>query len=200
MSSRFEMVEVTPELAEEWLKKVNIQRKLSVTSVEAYARDMAAGRWSEDATAICFNEEGDLVNGQHRLNAIIRAKVTITFLVMYDASLEAILRMDSGRPRTVADQLHIFGITNATDIGAVSRAVLMYDAFPQYVWTGNMVTMSRSEVADYALIHAPQLQAAVKSARSLRDRAPGANKTAMGSLHFIVNRGGAYLNPLDVLK
>ena len=67
---RFEIREVTPELAEEWLKNRAPNRKLRGTVVDSYASDMSAGRWRLTHQGIAFDEAGRISDGQHRLAAI----------------------------------------------------------------------------------------------------------------------------------
>ncbi|WP_431282437.1 sensor histidine kinase [Humitalea sp. 24SJ18S-53] len=56
----------------------NIARRGPVqTLVAAFARDIAAGRWMRNAQPICFSADGRLINGQHRLMAVIASRGTI---------------------------------------------------------------------------------------------------------------------------
>lgn len=197
MNARVEWVDVTPELALEWLTTTNIQRKVSLPTVSMYMQDMVAGRWSDDSTAICFNKAGELVNGQHRLTAVFECGCTIRFLVMFGVSDDAILRMDSGRPRTAADQMHIHGLKNANDVAAIIRPVLLYDAAPGIVWTGATAALSKSAISDYAMSHDEMLQPIVPQVATLRRAVPGFNKTAMGALAFLVRRDSQEVNRWD---
>lgn len=53
------------------------KRELIKTHVAALARDIAAGRWMRNAQPICFSRNGRLMNGQHRLMAVIASHGTI---------------------------------------------------------------------------------------------------------------------------
>jgi len=65
---------ISPKLAEEYLLKNTSNRKLRLGTVETYARDMAEGRWEVTHQGIAFNKEGELIDGQHRLSAIVLSK------------------------------------------------------------------------------------------------------------------------------
>ncbi len=52
------------------------------THVAALARDMAAGRWLANAQPICLSASGRLMNGQHRLLAVVAARSVITVPVL----------------------------------------------------------------------------------------------------------------------
>ena len=97
---------VTPKKAEKWLENNEVNRKISVGTVESYAKDMKEGRWNEkSSTGIAFDENGRLRDGQHRLNAIIRADCAISMWVCRNVSETSIY--DYNRRRTAADHIAI---------------------------------------------------------------------------------------------
>ena len=79
---RTETILVTPEMARRWLdSNTRSNRRPSAKTVDAYAREMAAGRWLVTHQGIAFNQAGELVDGQHRLLAIIEADVNVLMMV-----------------------------------------------------------------------------------------------------------------------
>jgi hypothetical protein len=68
---RSQWIEVTPELAARWLKNNFRNRSVREDVVSAYARDMANGRWVYTHQGIAFNDRDELIDGQHRLHAVI---------------------------------------------------------------------------------------------------------------------------------
>lgn len=107
MHPRFEVVTVTPEMAARWLEKnTDNNRTIAASTVDVYARDMRAGRWQLTPQGIAFNRTGELVDGQHRLQAIIKAGISVEmvvatgFLVEYDSPL------DQGRVRSIGAIMH----------------------------------------------------------------------------------------------
>jgi hypothetical protein len=81
---RISWEEVTPAIAREWLTKNAKNRNLRETTVMAFARDMARDAWSENHQAIAFGADGELIDGQHRLAAIVKSGRSIRFLVIKD--------------------------------------------------------------------------------------------------------------------
>jgi len=77
------VVLVSPELAAEWLKKNNTgeNRAVSQEVIANYAMDMKNNKWDLTHQGICFGEDGALVDGQHRLHAIVMAGVTVAMMV-----------------------------------------------------------------------------------------------------------------------
>lgn len=60
------IVEVSPELASEWLKGNDFNRKLSPTITSRYADEMKNNRWAFTGDSIKFDSDGTLLDGQHR--------------------------------------------------------------------------------------------------------------------------------------
>lgn len=63
---------ITPVKAAEYLALNKNNRKLNEATVERYVNMMSKGEWIMNGEPICFDRYGNLVNGQHRLTAIIR--------------------------------------------------------------------------------------------------------------------------------
>ena len=54
-------------------------RDLSQSFVNRYASDMANGKWSDGASMIRIDTNGNLQDGQHRLEAILQSGTTQEF-------------------------------------------------------------------------------------------------------------------------
>jgi hypothetical protein len=73
-----EGVVVTPDLARDWLARFNrSNRKIMRKHVVTIARDIKNGHWQYNAQPICFSDNGRLLNGQHRLSAVVEADTDI---------------------------------------------------------------------------------------------------------------------------
>ncbi len=70
---RFGIETIDPPMAARYMEHNTGNRRLSDAHVEAIARDIAQDRWMFNAQPICFSAAGRLLNGQHRLRAVIRA-------------------------------------------------------------------------------------------------------------------------------
>lgn len=122
-----EIMAVTPELAAKWLKQNTHNRTLRKRAVTDYARDMAAGQWRLNGEAIKFAVDGTLLDGQHRLLAVIEADTAIPLMVVTGLANETQETMDAGRKRTTADAFSLRGETHATVLAAVLRRVWAWD-------------------------------------------------------------------------
>ncbi|SDC25134.1 hypothetical protein [Actinokineospora iranica] len=120
-----ELMAVTPEMAKAWLAETNTHnRSLRHSAVAAYARDMGAGRWRTSGEAIKFAADGTLLDGQHRLAAIVRAGVTVSTFVVFGLRRDAQDVMDSGRKRSAGDALQLSGMRNVGRVAAAARLAL----------------------------------------------------------------------------
>ncbi len=75
--------------------------------VEQYAEMMKRGDWLPTDQGIGINTKGQAINGQHRLNAIIKADKPITMLVVRGLMDRALLVTDQGAKRTAHDQIKL---------------------------------------------------------------------------------------------
>lgn len=106
MNQTFEQVRVTPKMAQEWLKLNKVNRPISYRTVNTYADDMSHGRWDSNTTScIAFDEEGYMVDGQHRLTAITVANVPVILWVCRNVGKNVVF--DSGRNRSLSDFMNI---------------------------------------------------------------------------------------------
>jgi hypothetical protein len=100
-----EYVEVTPLLARQWLATAARNRKIHEIWIERYAERMKRGDWMVTDQGIAFNDAEELIDGQHRLHAVVRANRTITMLVTRGLDQRAQLVMDQGIRRQVHEQI-----------------------------------------------------------------------------------------------
>lgn len=107
--SKRESVVVTPDIARHWLETLaDYQRKASSKDVDLYARMMKEGKWDENVPqAICFDTDGRLCDGQHRLMAVVASGASIKFDVIRGMTRETFLRLDQGRRRTAAEFINV---------------------------------------------------------------------------------------------
>jgi hypothetical protein len=80
---------ITPDQAETYLAANRGNRNIVQSHVAAMARDIANGQWMFNAQPICFSRGGRLLNGQHRLSAVLEAGQPIEVMVMRGLPEEA---------------------------------------------------------------------------------------------------------------
>lgn len=105
---------VTPKLAEQWLNQNTDNRNLRPGVVEKYASDMANGRWTSCPMPISFGHDGVLVDGQHRLWAIIESGKGQWFTIARGFTREDALNIDTGLGRSFVDNVQRSGVVGLT--------------------------------------------------------------------------------------
>lgn len=97
---------ITPKEAAWILENKNPgNRPLRPNTVAQYAREMKEGHWHSGVTdAIGFTTGGLLVNGQHRLSAVVDAGIAVRFFVARNVPADAFAYMDIGARRSISDR------------------------------------------------------------------------------------------------
>lgn len=123
MPSAGVVVMIGPELAEKMLGRNTHNRPARLAAVAAYAEDMRNGDWRWTGDPIRLGPGGVVLDGQHRLMAIIEAGVTLPFLVLEGLPMEAQENIDVVVPRRFSDVLALRGEANASALAALVRKV-----------------------------------------------------------------------------
>lgn len=121
-----QVTHVTPEMATALLAVNKRNRPIRKARVERYAREMASGHWQLNGETIIVSNEGNLLNGQHRLEAVVKAGVPVWMMVTRGVPEKAFSTMDAGLTRTAGDVLGMKGILNFNQVAAVARVCLNY--------------------------------------------------------------------------
>lgn len=104
-----EVALVTPEIAAEWLIKhnhSNPRKKVISTHVTWLAQQILSGQWQNDhPAAIAFDIHGKLIDGQHRLNAIVRAGVAVKLRIEWGMPEDVAAYIDCGITRGWSDRV-----------------------------------------------------------------------------------------------
>jgi hypothetical protein len=119
-----EIVLVTPAIASAMLAKNPKNRNLKPWRVKGFAETMQRGEWEINNDAIGLNAMGELLNGQHRLTAVVATGLAQRFLVAYGLTNESQLTMDIGARRGYADHLVMQGLAKHTSALTVALRVL----------------------------------------------------------------------------
>ena len=138
----YRMEVFTPAVAKAILETQNGgNRPIRKRTVDFLASEMTLGEWQPaSADAICFDPQGNLINGQHRLSAVVQSGVTVSMLVGRNIPEEAFQVIDRGTKRSTGDDLHKIGATNYNQIAAfVSNYLLActHGSFDPYHITGH---------------------------------------------------------------
>jgi hypothetical protein len=115
------VAEVSLELAITFLKTSLGNRHISKDRVARYKKSIIDGNWQVNNDDICFDRDGHLINGQHRLTAIAESKMTVRASFKFGLDRNIVLAtIDEGKARTTLDVIRVLGSTSSRlEIGAV---------------------------------------------------------------------------------
>lgn len=181
-----EWVKIGPAEAEAMLAKSAINRKLRSRLVESYTEDMREGLWNETGEAIKISRTGQLLDGQHRLNAIIEAGVTLELLVVRGLPDESQALMDQGAARTAREALELSGVTYSAWTSAIARWVLLAGE-PGPEIAARMKRKASTARIQKIVKENPDIQDAAANYGGLQKHIPG-SPTAIGYCWFWMNR------------
>ena len=106
--------------------KTDKNRKLKPSKVRAYAKAMDLDQWMPSNDAMVIDWDGNVINLQHRGEAILKSGKPQLVLVVRGFPPESFHVMDSGAKRTAADVYGIEGIDKPSLINPVVALVLSY--------------------------------------------------------------------------
>ncbi|NBW12652.1 MAG: hypothetical protein EBR82_31975 [Caulobacteraceae bacterium] len=94
---------ITPEIAKQLLEGNEGNRVLRCATVEFLRLAILRGEWKLSHQGIAIANDGRLIDGQHRLTAIVEANVAVLMMVARDVPPETFQVVDRGVRRTLAD-------------------------------------------------------------------------------------------------
>lgn len=103
------------------LERNTNNRPFSETTCAKYRDIIYRKAWGFDGVPIIFDVKGRLVDGQHRLTALLLEKSSATFVVVFGADEDAFAKIGVTRPRSLSQALGILGFQNANALlGAIN--------------------------------------------------------------------------------
>lgn len=118
---------ITPQVAQVYLTKNISNRPVKEAIVDMYAQQMLDGQWTLSNDAITFCEDGELMNGQHRLKAVCKSGVPCDFLVSRGLPRKAFNVMDNGYNRTAGNALFMDGVSGSNNVAAIVKRKLVLE-------------------------------------------------------------------------
>jgi len=127
---------ITPFVAKELLKANVHNRKISGLTVKKYINEMESGEWMLSPQGIGFNDKGELIDGQHRLQAIIDSNITVPILVVTGLPIRTQEKVDRQKKRSLYDVFYLAGYADnrrevqiATFLTLLRRGVTKYSDY-----------------------------------------------------------------------
>jgi hypothetical protein len=174
---------ITPDTAKKYLAQNQHNRLVKSRHVDTLAREMTEKRWRMNGQPIVFADSGRLLDGQHRLNAVIQSGETIETIVLRGVSEEAYGTIDQGVKRSAADDLRSMGVPNSIRVAAAARIILLWEKnLPQ------KEGVSKFEIAQFVAAN-PTLAEVVTHVKSKTLPLPPSALAAVGWLAMQTGNG-----------
>lgn len=145
MNMYFKEMLVTPAWAKETLKKNFNNRKINPNRIKTYAADMKNGKWSVSPQPICIGVNGELLDGQNRLFAVVESGVSVHMMIAFNVPEDSII--DRGQERTPYQSLYMRGVIPREL--ATKEVVSMVSNYLMQTFTTFRNRCSDSEIADF---------------------------------------------------
>jgi hypothetical protein len=134
MEFHIQQVGMTLALAKKLLgQNAENNRNIRPGKVEQYVRDMLAGHWPITGETIKVDTNGVLIDGQHRLSAVIAADrvrpgIEVPMLVAYNVDPAVMPVLDTGIPRGLHDLVGMaYQAKQSHLVAAVVRRILQWE-------------------------------------------------------------------------
>lgn len=186
-----EITTITPELAASLLEHNHLNRPLSDAHVKRIAAQILADKWKFNGDTIKISVNNEVLDGQHRLWAIIEAKQAVETILVRGIERDAFSTIDTlRRPRSGGDVIALNGTTRYRNI--ISSAL-------QWLWRWQHGCLEKykdpkfrienSDIEAMFTAH-PQIIRAIESAAKLRSLA---NPALVGFFYYILTNRNEHL-------
>lgn len=174
---------ITPYTARKYLELNTGNRPLRQSHIRSLANDMRNGAWQITHQGIAFDTAGLLIDGQHRLHAIVEAGIAVEMCVTRNCSASSFSILDRGANRSPSDIL------------GWPRKITEVMAFALRITYGTNPTVSRIKLMDGSdlmkncetlLEHCPSCRS-VMSTTGVK-LAAGVQMTVHGDHRFVISQ------------
>ena len=179
---------IGPKKAKEYLDLMPHNRRQRGRVKERYIKAMAKGHWKLTGEAIKFNTRGELIDGQHRLEAIIVTGKTVEILVCRNVPPEAFMELDTGANRTPADLLTVAGYNYTSGVASAIRNITsIYQVEAGTVAPGSLgrERLEPEILLEYAQAHSDTLVEAVRKTMTKQAKTVLSPPSMYAALYYI---------------
>ncbi|MFD7385505.1 ParB N-terminal domain-containing protein [Streptomyces anulatus] len=188
-----EIIWVTPEIAAHFLSKDSLNRRLNTERVTALADAIRRKEWKLTHQGIALDETGGLLDGQHRLHAIVEAGIPVQMFVFHGLPREVFPFLDTGKQRTGADTLLSTGAKHRPLLSSTIRHVTLFNTMPNEPWRGSRAHVSNGRILSAYNVDRDRYTEAVAVSRELSAHL-FASSTAVAASYFVTTEAAPAAN------
>jgi len=153
---------ITPTKAKKWLTELNYEdnRNINERKVAFIARQIVGGHWIVNGATICFDVEGNMIDGQHRLQGCVKSKKPIEAFVVRGLQTAAYTTIDQGWKRSHSQIFSAKGEKWAGCLVSACKFIWNYESEGKII-RPRLPEISVDEV-EVVLEYKPEIRAAVE--------------------------------------
>jgi hypothetical protein len=190
-----EITTMTPGLAAELLRRNEDNRNIKATKAQHFAADMIGGRWTFNGEPIIIAADGSLNDGQHRLQGLIEANITLPMMLVFGVSRESRMTIDQGSARCAGDYLSMGGTLYAKNAATAAKFIIAFERsdgrnIAQRAKITNAEIVARVRADDGIVKSAQYAHSHLKSYRHL------VSHTVMATCHYLLSD----VHPADAVE
>lgn len=137
---------ITPAMAKDMLKRNPLNRNIRERHLKRLEKSIKDDQWQENGQGILIAKDGTIIDGQHRLTAVVNTKKSIVSLVVRNLSPAVKETIDLGAQRTCADHLKMQGYTGPVFALAAAAGVCLN-------FKNGVYAEQRQKVSPHEMLH-----------------------------------------------
>ena len=149
---KFSIEIITPEIAQTMLKTSKGNRNIKQDTLRGLVAEILGGKWAVNGETIVLDEENSLLDGHHRLEAIVKSNTAVICIIVSGIRRDTWTTMDSGCARSLGDAFKIEGIPSYSIVSTGVAGVLAKMAIDtngiHTLGSGNMLKRSGNSRKD----------------------------------------------------
>ena len=174
------IINLTPQVAGELLKKNKHNRKPSDRQISFYVNQMRSGLWKENGEAIIVGNDNKIKDGQHRLLAVIRANYSYRVPLITEVDSSAMDTIDTGKNRSLQDIISLNGYAYPNQKAKIAKLILASSHKSKssgigkqgVMFSSDKTSVSNSAGLDYVIENNDFLDKILKMAHQISSKSP----------------------------
>lgn len=164
-----EIVTMTPQWAQAILDQNTHNRPIRKDVIQKYAYDIENNRYKLTHQGIAIGTNGILLDGQHRLLAIVKTGIAIPIALATNCNPDTFAVLDTGITRKSTDVLSMQQVANASMTSAIVRMTIMYYEHFDKIWQGRLRYPSNDDILEYYNNMSENVDFAVQKSRYVKN-------------------------------
>jgi len=176
---------IGPREAQQMLAQMGNNRSLSRSRVDSLAEGIDRGEWKLNGETVIIDADGNVIDGQHRLHAIIKSKRSVPVVVVRGVRPDAIDTIDTGKSRSLINVLQLTGIGYAGRVGPVVSLILVSRKFNTFNLAGHQTRTIQE--AEALLQDEPEIIGAVQKVDLWMTRSGIGRQAVVAALFYMAS-------------